>query len=211
MNYKKVSVDLSERQRHTIASAINAGISAKIKILHKQLFGNNATFLATPTQYNKIQKGKDLGKGVMITLTKKQMETMKSGGFLPLLLGSLVSSLAPVIFNRIFPEQQGSGFNIPGARGISRPPRKWIMPDNGGNTSYRIDGFTAKNAGEGGEGYGMTLPGTRTARTYKPRRKLQYEYPQYMEHQELDIPEYTKKKQGMGYVNPNSERYQMLV
>lgn len=212
MSYHKISFDLSQKQRKSIADAASSGSSVRIKFTNKQLYGNNSSLLATQTQIRQMEKAKKLGKGVIITISKKQISHMQNGGFLPVLLGALVSSLAPVLFNKVFPDKSdegrginmpGSGINMPGS-GINLPGKGMkteqgvILPANGEDTSYHVTGFSARNAGIGANaGLGIVIPGTQTARRYQPKA--------------LGMP---KKKQrplqGMGFISPNSEKFQML-
>lgn len=198
MTYRQVEIGLSKKQKESIARALEAGSSVRIKLSNKHLLSKGTSFLATKTQFNKMERAKKSKKGVVITLSKKQLHAMKVGGFLPMLLAGIASALAPTLFSRIFPDksQSGEGF---------------ITPANGENTSYRVQGFNAKNAGTGSGGnpaspygQGLILPGTKTAKRYGSQ-----------------IPENTQQAQGlkkkrqmktvgMGFINPMSEKFQML-
>lgn len=202
MTYRQVEIGLSKKQKESIARALEAGSSVRIKLSNKHLLSKGTSFLATKTQFNKMERAKKSKKGVVITLSKKQLHAMKVGGFLPMLLAGLASSLAPVIFNRIFPDksQGGEGINMPGAG--------FIAPANGENTSYHVKGFSAKNAGAGSggnpgnpNGQGLVLPGTKTAQRYGKQLPQQAQGVK-------------KKRQmrtvGMGFIDPMSEKFQML-
>lgn len=224
----QVQFDISPKQRKSVAGAINSGSSVQLKLTNKQLHGESATALVTSTQASRINKAKKLGKGVVITLSKKQLEKMKTGGFLPVLLGALVSSLAPVLFNRLFPgkSQDGEGIVLPGGHGMTKRKQMMdeeyqegegvepgmIVPYNGESTSLNIAGYTSKNAGQGqgsgirlpGRGNGIVLPGTPGARSGSKTAK------QYVGKSGAGM---TKKKQpqrASGYITPNTEKYQML-
>lgn len=194
-SYRKVDIGLSKKQQDGIAKAIEAGGSVKLKLLNKHLHGKNASFLATKTQFNKIERAKKSKKGVILHLSKRQVQKMKEGGFLPMLLGSIASALIPTLFNRIFPDksQEGNGF---------------ITPANGENTSYHVTGFSSKNAGAGSRGnpgnpggQGIIIPGTKTARKYGKQMPQQ---------QALGMPQKKTQKLGMGFIDPMSEKFQML-
>ena len=194
-SYRKVDIGLSKKQQDGIAKAIEAGGSVKLKLLNKHLHGKNASFLATKTQFNKIERAKKSKKGVILHLSKRQVQKMKEGGFLAALLPALIGAIAPTIFSRIFPDknQQGEGF---------------ITPANGENTSYHVTGFSSKNAGTGSQGnpgnpggQGIVIPGTKTARRYSKQLPQQ---------QALGMPQKITQKLGMGFIDPMSEKFQML-
>jgi hypothetical protein len=204
--YNEVSFDISPKQRKSLASAFNSDSSAKLKLTNVQLFGNNSTILATNSQIARIEKAKDLGKGILLSLSKKQMEKMKKhqdGGFLPVVLGALVSSLAPVLFSKLFPgKQEGEGIELPNGRGLDIEPKQrqkgngFIQPDNGGNTQYRINNFSAQNAGNG-----IVMPG-KTSGSVSAKK--------YVSQAATGVK---KKQVGMsvGYIHPTSETaYQYL-
>ena len=119
--YQEVDIHLSDKQRRAIANAISAKSSVRLKFTYDQLqTGTNAKLLLTSKQIARMYKSISLGKGTMITLSNAQLNKMKSGGFLPMIIGSLVSALAPVLFNKLFPDKEGHGINLPGA-GINLP------------------------------------------------------------------------------------------
>lgn len=204
--YHQVRFDISLKQKKSIASAISSGSSVRLRLSNKQLHGHSSGILATKIQLRQIEKAKEKGTGLIVTLSKKQLENMKSGGFLPVLLGALVSSLAPVLFNKIFPdknENEGNGINLPGrginlpGRGINLPGRgvndsNFINPYNGTDTSYNIEGFSAKNSGNG-----IVLPGSKSARKYQPKS--------------LDFPEKKNKNLGMGFIDPMASNYKQQL
>ena len=229
--YVQIRFDISPKQKKSVAGAINSGSSVQLKLTNKQLHGESATALVTPTQGKRIIKAKNLGKGVVITLSKKQLEKMKTGGFLPLILGALVSSLAPVLFSRLFPgkSQDGEGIVLPGGRGMAKRKKVideeyqegegvepgMIVPYNGESTSLNIAGYTSKNAGQGqqsaqgirlpGRGSGIVLPGKTMARSGSKTAK------QYVSAKSgAGMTKKKKPQRAMGYVAPGSEKYQML-
>lgn len=198
-NYIEVSINISPRQQHSIANAIRAKSRVRLKFTNSQLQQNtNSKMLLTKSQILKIEKAIASGKGTTITLSLKQLNAMKTGGFLPVLLGALVSSLAPVLFNRLFPEKhgdgihtndltdyQGDGIRLPVGSGV-------IIPGNGDNSQYHITGQQISYLPDQG-GSGVLLPGT-TQRIKKQKA--------------LGLPSRKKNKMlGMGYIAPNSETY----
>ncbi|HRP36660.1 MAG TPA: hypothetical protein PLS50_02515 [Candidatus Dojkabacteria bacterium] len=197
--YYKINIGISKKQQKSIADAVSSGSSVRLKLNNKQLYGSNASFLATKTQALQIEKAKKNAKGVMITLSKTQLQKMKEGGFLPVLLGSLVASLAPVLFNRLFPDKRGEGIHLPGS-GIE--DGQYINPANGDNTNYNIEGFNANNAGIGA-GEGIVIPGSTTARRYVRSVKPLHPIGQGLGKK--------KKMNGMGFIAPNSESFQELL
>lgn len=95
--------------------AVSNQSTVRLRLTHESLSkDHNAQIHLTPTQHKAIERAKGKNKGLMITLSKKQLMYHQKGGFLPLLLGALVSSLAPVLFNRLFPDnsQQGQGLQV---------------------------------------------------------------------------------------------------
>lgn len=200
--YYEISFGISPKQRKSIASAVSAGSGVNLKLSNAQLHENSATILATASQYKKIQKARSNGTGVMISISKKQLDKMKSGGFLPVVLGALVSSLAPVLFNKIFPSKndpEGEGIYIPGGRGNYG---MGIRPDNGGSTSYRIENFSAGNAGNG-----IVVPGTRAARTRYPGQQNAMGVERFQRGKKKTM----RRKPRIGYLQPNIEEdFQML-
>lgn len=218
MSYVKVEINLSPKQKQSIARAASSKSSIRLKFTNTQLQQNtNSQLLLTRKQVTRINNAISAGRGTMITLSNKQLNSIKSGGFLAPIIASLVGSLAPVLFNRIFPENQdgngidenysrcrrihpdmiANGINLPGA-GINLPGMSRgegvILPANGENTQYHISGnhisYLPNNNGSG-----LVLPGT-TQRRQKalglPRKKNKM--------LAMEGEEYT----------PNSQSYQYL-
>lgn len=218
--YVQVDFDISPMQKKNIARAINSNTNVKLRLTNRQLQGDEASMLVTPRQAKQIEKAKSLGKGIILTLSTKQLEKMKTGGFLPVLLGALVSSLAPTIFNRIFPSknQDGEGINLPKGRGVSRQhnmdiPQGMIIPYNGTNTTPNIEGYSARNGGYGAginmpRGNGIMLPGGGAGKSSKTAKV----YAAPKSGMGMKKKTSSKRQTGMsvGYVAPNSEKYQML-
>lgn len=225
VNYAETKINLSPKQRQSIAHAVQHKVPIRLKFSYAQLNGNNAKIHLTMTQHNKIQKAKMAHKGIMLTLSKKQLEYHQKGGFLPMLLAGLASALAPTLFNRLFPEKhEGSGLqkckvqkyeqddnmnasginmpaggiNMPNGHGINLPSgygapynhnNKDIRPANGENTQYHLSGNHTSylpDSYQNVHGYDQH---------YKALPNLK-----------------VKRGKGLGdtYMNPQSEKFQML-
>ena len=228
MTYKEVPINLTPAQRQSIARAVSAGSSVKLKFTNKQLFSHNATVHLTNLQYNRLQKAKRSGHGVMITLSKKQLDYHKRGGFLPILLGSLISAGLPWLLNKVFPDKQEGqginenykykkneksltihpethdmnayGINLPGGHGINLPGGSGVLlPANGENTQYHLAGNHSSYLPDNNQyGNGYVLPGTTMK---QPRQKA------------LGIPKNYRRGAGIlssPYIHPNSENIQYL-
>lgn len=222
--YYKTPVNITKKQQRSIATAVSNGKGVRIKFSYEQLMSEpNAEMLLTKTQLNQLMKAGELRKGIVITLSKKQLNAMKRGGILPVLLGALVSSLAPVVFNRLFPgkkEQDGDGIFVPGGRGGA------ILPDNGGNTQYHLtgDGTSYLPSDSKTWGGGIVLPGVNARASGSKRQKalgsvkkktIMLESP-YARGAGSTMPTRCRLPKGEGlnpntiYRQPNSEIFQYL-
>ena len=114
MGYITMMLELTPKQRRTFTNAVRDGTGVKLKFSYNQLTaGGDAKLYITTAQKKHLEKAIRLRKGAILTLSKKQIHAMKTGGFLPMLLGALVSSLAPTLFNRLFPEKNDQdGHNV---------------------------------------------------------------------------------------------------
>ena len=93
--YKTVNVNISEGQAQKLKHSINANCAAtSIKLGKNDLEGEHKLVL-TNSQYNRLQKAKNAGKGITIRMSSKQLKhNMKTeGGFLPLLAGLAARAL----------------------------------------------------------------------------------------------------------------------
>src|SRR4051794_21316811 len=108
--YVETDIHISDKQKHSIASAVSAGSGVKLKFTYAQLQKEeNAKILLTKTQHNRLAKAFASGKGIVVMLSKKQLNSMKIGGFLPMLLAGIASALAPMLFNRLLPDNSKDG------------------------------------------------------------------------------------------------------
>lgn len=205
-NYVEIGVTLTPTQHKQIAQAVQNNASARLRFTNHQLISHNAKVHVTPTQFKRMNKAKDSGKGIMITLTKKQLQYHKTGGFLPMLLGSLAASALPWLLNKVFPDkQEGSGINRP----KSRKEVQMMRND--------AEGINLPGYGINIPGYGIRMPGNYNYNqsSIRPANGEQMQY-------HLTggtIPKYRSLNQknltrGRGitdmYLDPQSERFQML-
>lgn len=215
--YIELSIHLSKTQRQQIAYAVQHNSTVRLKFTKHQLFENpnNVKLHVTPTQYKKVQKAKSSNKGVMLTLSKKQLQYNKSGGFLGPILGALVGSLAPMLFQRIFPDnREGSGIKMV-------KTRKYQQNDN------EAEGFNLPGTGISLPGTGIYLDGSHNNRSIRPANgenmssHLVGNHSSYLPDSYINLQNTTYKplkskiiKRGKGltdnYINPQSERFQML-
>jgi len=218
--YTSYDIHLTEHQKKQIASAVQRKTGVKIRFTYNQLNMNpNTKIQLTPTQFKKLQRSATTGKGAMLTISWKQLEYHQKGGFLPLLLPALVGAVAPFLLNKLFPDKSssgeglvlpgqqpvqrkrlppipaqkqentyhmGNGINLPMGRGVNSPD---IRPLNGENTSYHITGSESSY-----------LPDS-YANIFRINRK------------QVNLPSRPVKGRGLAmqpYINPQSERFQML-
>ena len=93
--YKNVNVNLSENQIQKLENSINANCAAtSIKLGKNDLEGEH-TLKLTNSQFNKLQRAKEQGKGITIRMSSKQLKhNLKvNGGFLPFLAGLAARAL----------------------------------------------------------------------------------------------------------------------
>lgn len=157
MSYLPVEIHITDSQRKSIAAAHSNGSGVSLKFTYKQLeMPENHKILLTPTQHARLTKAYAAKKGLTITLSKKQMQAMKSAGFLPALLVGLASALAPTLFNRIFPQkndQDGSGMDRSGTANMDG--QGIMLPGGHGLVLPHGSGMELPN------GAGILLPGAR--------------------------------------------------
>ena len=92
--YKSTNVNLTENQIEKLRQAVNANCSAtSIRINSDDLDGDHTIFL-TKTQHNKLENARELGKGLTIRMSSRQLKhnVKTQGGF----LGALLPVLAGV-------------------------------------------------------------------------------------------------------------------
>lgn len=110
--FNEINVDLSHKQKTEISKAVSGGHGVRIRLNYGQLNGKNKIHVYK-RQYNKIMTAKSKGKGCIIEFTKPQLDKMQKGGFLAPLLIGLATSLAPMLFQKFFPDtpaqQEGHG------------------------------------------------------------------------------------------------------
>ena len=96
--YKNANVNLMENQIQKLRNSINANCAAtSIKLGRNDLEGEHALKL-TNSQFNKLQRAKEQGKGITIRMSSKQLKhNLKTeGGFLGLLAGLAARALPAI-------------------------------------------------------------------------------------------------------------------
>ena len=102
--YKNVNVNISEGQMQKLKHSINANCATTSIRLGKDDLEGEHKFALTNSQFNKLQKAKEQGKGITIRMSSKQLKhNMKTeGGFLGLLAG-LAARALPMIAKTVLP------------------------------------------------------------------------------------------------------------
>ena len=103
MIYQNYGLNLTEVQKLKLKKAIKTQQAILLRIAHNNLVGQHNLGL-TKTQISKIEKAKQMKRGVGLNITKLQLrKNMKiEGGFLPLLVG-LASTILPILTKTILP------------------------------------------------------------------------------------------------------------
>lgn len=203
-NFVMADIGLTDQQKRQVQKAVAANSGVKLRFTNKQLTSGSGQLPLTNSQYNKALKSAQKGKGCDITLSKTQLNKMKTGGFLPLILPALIGAVAPFLLNKLFPQkQEGDGINIPGAHGINIPGargRGMIKGDNGGPISNNTTGNQSSFFENQTDPYEETLPANRN-RVRRPMKTLRTPQPRNQKN----------LKSASGFVHPNSEAaFQML-
>ena len=97
--YISANVNLTDNQVQKLRQSINANCAAtSIKIGADDLDGDYTIFL-TKSQINKLENARDLGKGITIRMSSKQLKhnVKTQGGFLGALLGTAARVAGPVL------------------------------------------------------------------------------------------------------------------
>ena len=95
--YTNVKVNISHNQKQKLRKAIASGSDLSLRLSHDDLVGEDLIAL-TQSQFNRLKKAHENGKGVTITMSNAQIaHNMKvRGGILPLLAG-LASQAIPFL------------------------------------------------------------------------------------------------------------------
>ena len=103
-NYQKVKVKISQGQTDKIKKAIQNGIVASIKLSHQDLKNGENVLALTKTQLNKMTKAYTDGTGIVLKMSKKQLEhnAKVEGGFIGALL-PLLGMLGSTLVTRVVP------------------------------------------------------------------------------------------------------------
>ena len=96
--YKDVYVNISEGQMQKLRHSINAGCTATSIRLGKNDLNGEHKLMLTNAQFNKYNKAKEQGKGIIIRMNNKQLKfnSKVEGGFLGLLAGLAARALQMV-------------------------------------------------------------------------------------------------------------------
>ena len=101
--YKNVNVNISEGQMQKLQHSINANCATTSLRLGKDDLEGNHKLALTKSQFNKLQKAKEQGKGITIRISKQLKHNLKTeGGFLGLLAG-LAARALPAIAKTVLP------------------------------------------------------------------------------------------------------------
>ena len=102
-HYVKVKVNISERQKQKLQTALQVGGPVSIRLGHEDLHGEDVLAL-TNSQVTKITKAYQGGKGITIKMSKSQLAHNKKveGGFLGM-LASLAARALPMLAKTVLP------------------------------------------------------------------------------------------------------------
>ena len=127
--YKTVNVNISEGQAQKIKHAIDANCTTtSIKLGKNDLTGEHSLFL-TNSQYNKLQKAKEAGRGITIRMSNKQLKhnIKAEGGFLGLLAG------LPMIAKTVLPALGVGALSGLASSGVQKAMGNRLFLKRGGN------------------------------------------------------------------------------
>lgn len=97
MMYKTYLVNLSQRQKESLAKAFKNKSELTLRLKHNQLTGNFPLML-TKRQINNINKSKTKKTGIDINISKSQMRKQsQNGGFIGALAGLLGKTVLPAV------------------------------------------------------------------------------------------------------------------
>jgi len=95
MTYSPHKLNLTDKQKQLLSSAIQSKTSVTLRLRYEQLQGGADTLGLTQTQINRIEKHKAEKKGVQISLFPCQLT--KQGGF----LGPLLLNVAKAVLSKL--------------------------------------------------------------------------------------------------------------
>lgn len=217
-NYVHTKIHLTDSQRKQIAKALEAGSGVSLKFTYSQLQkDDNYEILLTKTQHSRLEKKYKEGKGTTLKISLRQLNAMKTGGFLPQLLVGVASALAPMLFSKLFDNSssQGSGILLPGSE-----EGNGILLPGGGTIDGDYVNYQNMNdrdiPGDNGGRLGYSVDGSKTS--YLPDSAMNLSNVQNPKAAGLDKKKPQKKRvqnqkaqTGMGtYLDPMSEKFQML-
>ena len=175
-SYKTVNVNISEGQEQKLRHSINANCAATSIRLGKDDLEGEHKLAVTNSQFNKLQKAKESGKGITIRMSSKQLKhNLKTeGGFLPLLAGMAARAL-PMIAKTVLPalgvgalsglassgvqKEMGSGLYLKKGGMIARVETDgeglYLKPYKGRGLSSHGNGLYLKRGGKIYDGSGI--------------------------------------------------------
>jgi len=147
--YMSVKVNVSKGQIQKIKRAVQTGSQVSIQLAHKDLSGDHVLAL-TQAQINQIAKAYEKGTGVILKMSKTQLEhnAKIEGGFLSLILPALATAGRFLVSN-VLPKLATGALAGIGAAAGSKAVDKVV----GSNVLYvKRDGMGAKITRTAGKG-----------------------------------------------------------
>ena len=101
--YTNIKVNISDGQKKKLKKALASESQLSLRLSHDDLDGNDV-IAVTQSQFNRLKKAHEAGKGVTIKMSKTQVahNVKVEGGILPL-LASLASQAIPFITGTVLP------------------------------------------------------------------------------------------------------------
>ena len=160
--YKDVYVNISEGQLQKLKHAIDAGCSMTSIRLGKDYLQGKDKLALTDAQINKLKRAKEQGKGITITMSKKQLKhnIKVEGGFLGLLAG-LAARALPMIAKSVIPALGVGALSGLASSGVQKSMGSGLYLKKGGIVSQvETDGeglYLKPYKGRGLQSYGNGL------------------------------------------------------
>jgi len=176
-----VHVNISENQKRNLKWAIESKGPVSIRLGYEDLEGNDILAL-TNSQVNRMTKAYENGKGIMIKMSKRQVEHNKTieGGFLGFLAG-LAAKALPFLAKTVLPtlvtgalpgvgsalaqkatnKAMGNGLNLKKGSNIARVQTDgrglYLKPYKGSGLGMVGDGLYLKHGGQVVSSHGLLL------------------------------------------------------
>lgn len=81
MNYQLAQLSLSQTHIRNLSNAVQSGSPAQLRLTKMHIKPGNVNLLLTKTQLNKLEKAREAGRGMVLNLSKTQLNQMKGRGF----------------------------------------------------------------------------------------------------------------------------------